>query len=72
MRLLDTYAAALAEFHQAQGPLLGGVLPHDPDYEPIRSLKQLAFEELAGARRQYWNHTQKHGCRLREAIRDTH
>ena len=62
-RLWDLYMGSLAAFHESQKPFLDGIRPHDSHYSRMRVAKERATSELIGARKNYWDHVQSHGCR---------
>ena len=52
MRLLDSYCAALAAFHDST------------ELSPVCSQRvDPTWCKLVGARREYWTHVEMHGCR---------
>jgi hypothetical protein len=63
MRLLDSYSAALTGFHNSQEPFLNCLRSRDPEWRGDRTTKDRAYTKLILARREYWGHTELHGCR---------
>jgi hypothetical protein len=61
--LYRIYVDSLSAFHQAQHPMLGGILPEDPKCKEVRDVRERAHEALLKARRLYWDHVQGHTCR---------
>jgi len=57
-RLLKRYSKAVIALREAQLPLLLGLVAPGPDYARVRK----AVIQADAARRDLWQHIQKHGC----------
>jgi hypothetical protein len=60
-RMLTHYVSALSIYHKAA--LSAVVLAESRKYNEALELKERAFQMLARAREDYWNHVSEHGCR---------
>lgn len=65
-RLLDIYITALSAFHDAQEPILRGLLSDDSDSHSVLRRRELAQAAALRARQGYWAHVRSHGCRERK------
>jgi hypothetical protein len=63
-QLLDTYLAALNEFHDARLLSQAAMRCDDPGLPSSQTIELEAMARLAAARKQYWSHVAEHGCRL--------
>jgi hypothetical protein len=60
-RMLTHYLSALSIYHKAA--LSAVVLADSRKYNEVLELKERAFQMLARAREDYWDHVSQHGCR---------